>query len=368
MAGVTSEVSQAIRWATNLVTWTVTDASGNTNSCQQQVIVLDDTSCPRLRGIMTNVVMAAETNCQALMPDLTGTNYLLAVDNCSSVTVTQSVATNTLLGLGTNEVVLGVLDTAGNVVYCTNYVLVLDQTPPTITCPADLTVTNDPGQCGAVVHYAAPVGQDTCAGPVTTQVAGLASGSLFPVGKTTNLFKVTDVAGNSAEGGFVVTVDDTELPTDHVAHDQRGGGGGDELPGPDAGRHGDELPPRGGHCSSVTVTQSVATNTVLGLGTNEVVLGAFDAAGNVAYCTNYVLVLDQTPPTITCPTNIVVSADLGQCSASNVTWEVTASDNCAVTNLASDPPSGSTVPGGCDDGDVYGDGRQREHESGAPSR
>ena len=38
------------------------------------------------------------------------------------------------MSLGNNEVVLGVLNVAGNVAYCTNYVLVVDQTPPTISC------------------------------------------------------------------------------------------------------------------------------------------------------------------------------------------------------------------------------------------
>jgi hypothetical protein len=99
-------------------------------------------------------------------------------------------------------------------------------------------------------------------------------------------------------------------------------------------------------CSSVTVTQSVAANTALSLGRTEVVLVAFDAAGNASYCTNYVLVVDQTPPTLTCPAAMVVNADEGQCSKSNVTWEVTASDNCAVTNVVSEPPSGSTFPAG----------------------
>jgi hypothetical protein len=55
---------------------------------------------------------------------------------------------------------------------------------------------------------------------------------------------------------------------------------------------------------------------------------------------------EATMPSITCPTNIVVSADAGQCSRSNVTWDVAASDNCAVTNLVSEPPSGSTFPVG----------------------
>ena len=44
----------------------------------------------------------------------------------------------------------------------------------------------------------------------------LASGSAFPVGKTTNTFKVTDAAGNTATCSFVVTVTAnavTELPS-----------------------------------------------------------------------------------------------------------------------------------------------------------
>ena len=116
------------------------------------------------------------------------------------------------------------------------------------------------------------------------------------------------------------------------------------------------------YCSAVTVTQSVAPGTALGLGTNEVVLGAADAAGNVAYCTNHVAVADQTPPTLSCPANIIVQADAGTCSKSNVTWEVAASDNCGVANVVSEPPSGSTFPTGRHDGDVHSDGRQRQYQ------
>jgi hypothetical protein len=55
---------------------------------------------------------------------------------------------------------------------------------------------------------------------------------------------------------------------------------------------------------------------------------------------------DTTPPTMTCPTNIVVDVDPGQYTKSNVAWVVAATDNCAVTNLVSEPPSGSTFPWG----------------------
>jgi len=43
---------------------------------------------------------------------------------------------------------------------------------------------------------------------------------------------------------------------------------------------------------------------------------------------------------------LVLVADAGRCSRSNVTFTVSATDNCSVTNLVSSPPSGSTFPVG----------------------
>src|SRR5262249_59847811 len=59
-------------------------------------------------------------------------------------------------------------------------------------------------------------------------------------------------------------------------------------------------------------------------------------------CTFTVTVLDTQNPVITCPANLVLAADAGRCSRSNVTFSVSATDNCSVTNLVSTPASGST--------------------------
>ena len=45
-----------------------------------------------------------------------------------------------------------------------------------------------------------------------TQIAGLPSGSAFPVGVTTNTFRVTDIGGNTADCSFTVTVVDNQAP------------------------------------------------------------------------------------------------------------------------------------------------------------
>ena len=50
-----------------------------------------------------------------------------------------------------------------------------------VACPENVTVSNDPSQCGAVVNYPAPTASADC----TTVTCSPASGSFFPVGTTT---------------------------------------------------------------------------------------------------------------------------------------------------------------------------------------
>jgi hypothetical protein len=139
------------------------------------------------------------------------------IDNGSSdpegtVTLSLDITSFDCSNTGANTVTLTVTDEAGNTATCTATVTVEDNIPPAITCPADITQDNDPGICGAVVNYTAPVGTDNCTGSTTTQTAGLPSGSTFPVGTTTNTFVVTDASGNTASCSFDVIVNDTEDP------------------------------------------------------------------------------------------------------------------------------------------------------------
>src|SRR5207245_2630868 len=64
-----------------------------------------------------------------------------------------------------------------------------------------------------------------------------------------------------------------------------------------------------------------------------------DNHGASSSCTGMVVVVDTTPPTLDCPTNIVATNDAGQCSAT-VSFDLTASDNCGLASLTSDPASG----------------------------
>jgi hypothetical protein len=78
----------------------------------------------------------------------------------------------------------------------------------TLVCPANVTVSNDPGVCGAAVTYAPATTIGSC-GSLTYSVA---SGSTFPVGTTTVVATATRADGGNAACSFDVTVNDTQPP------------------------------------------------------------------------------------------------------------------------------------------------------------
>ncbi|MBB3838374.1 hypothetical protein FHS57_002379 [Runella defluvii] len=205
IAGLASGATFPVGVTTN--TFRVTDANNQTAECSFTVTVVDNepptVTCPATQ------TLALGLNCSALMPDYK--NLVTQSDNCGIKSVTQSPVAGTIVS-GNSTVTITVTDNSDNTSSCTFTVNVVDNTAPTITCPANITVNNTTGQCGAAVTYMAPVGSDNCSGAVTTQIAGLASGATFPVGVTTNTFRVTDANNQMAECSFTVTVVDAEAP------------------------------------------------------------------------------------------------------------------------------------------------------------
>ena len=62
-------------------------------------------------------------------------------------------------------------DAAGNSAQCNFTVTVVDNEDPTITCPGNVSVNNDAGNCSAVVAIAAPTTADNCAVTLTDLVS-----------------------------------------------------------------------------------------------------------------------------------------------------------------------------------------------------
>jgi cysteine-rich repeat protein len=115
--------------------------------------------------------------------------------------------------LGATLVTLTCTDSHGETAACSASVIVVDDTAPSISCPADQTAECVNGS--ANVTFADPTTSDNC-GPVTSSCAP-PSGSAFGLGANAVTCTAADPAGNSAACNFGVTIQDTTAPTVSVA-------------------------------------------------------------------------------------------------------------------------------------------------------
>jgi subtilisin-like proprotein convertase family protein len=183
----------------------------------------------------------------------------------------------------------------------------------TVTCPANVTQSNDPNQCGAVVTYPAPTTTGSC-GTVTCSPP---SGSFFPVGTTT--VTCTPSAGSSCS--FTVTVNDTQPPTitcpanANVVTSVCGGMSTVvNYPPPTASDN----------CPGVTAACVPPSGSTLPIGVTTVTCTATDAAGNTATCSFTVTVFnaclqDDNNPNIVLLWNTVTGAYSFCCNGTTYT-------------------------------------------------
>jgi hypothetical protein len=88
--------------------------------------------------------------------------------------------------------------------------------------------------------------------------------------------------------------------------------------------------------------------TVLGIGTYVVTVTATDEAGNMAVCTTTFTVQDTTPPVLTGPQSLILSADgNSQATVPDVVSRIIVSDNCTAANklLVDQSPAAGTLVG-----------------------
>ncbi len=207
-----------------------------------------------------------------------------------------------------------------------------DIEPPVLTCPEDMTVNTDPGQCGAVVDYVVTL-TDNCPGAVMSCIPF--SGSFMPLGTTTIDCAAVDTAGNYVECEFTITVEDHQSPElscpDSIVVSA--------TPGECTGAI-DYVPEVTDNCYGVNVSAFPSLDTEFEVGVTELLLIATDPAGNYDGCYIDVVVLDEESPVLTCPADIVVDNTPGECGA-EVDFDLLATDNCEVAVVTSNPPSGS---------------------------
>ncbi len=202
--------------------------------------------------------------------------------------IATGVGPTIVLPAGTHVIELIVTDLYSSAIDQVSITVVPDTEPPNITCPGNISVSNDLGQCGAIVTYSAPVGTDNCPGATTARIAGPASGSLFPVGTTTVTHRVTDANGNTAQCSFTVTVSDTEPPVITINGDNPQTVIRFSGPYVDPGASAND------NCDGMSaVDQIIGTVNTNATGSYTITYKETDAAGNMTVATRTVNVIDD---------------------------------------------------------------------------
>jgi HYR domain len=257
-----------------------------------------------------------------------------------SVSQSRGFSSGSSFPVGTTINTFDVTDIVGNSATCIFSITVANPLPPTITfCPAPRTVR----ACEAFVLYETPTAVSECGTSLTPLlVAGLESGSEFPIGTTSVMYTATDSSsGTEATCTFDITVAPAVAPTI-------------TCPAP----------------ISVTYCQA-AVNYVTPMGTNEcgetliptigglvsgstfpfgtttsVTFTATDSSTNTAAsCTLAVTVANPVAPTITCPADIAVTV----CNQRVTYTAPSSTSECEVSltpTLQSGIPSGALFPVG----------------------
>jgi hypothetical protein len=175
---------------------------------------------------------------------------------------------------------------------CSFTITVVDDEAPALTCPADITQANDPGQCAARVTWTIER-TDNC--PGVTLACNPMRNSDFPLGTTVVNCVATDAAGNQARCSFNVTVEDREAPAITCPSDIVQA----NDPGLCSAVVRYEVTATD-NCPGVTVECSPASGSTFDKGATTVECVATDGAGIRSRCSFTVTVEDREAPVVTC--------------------------------------------------------------------
>ncbi|HTL18408.1 MAG TPA: HYR domain-containing protein, partial [Patescibacteria group bacterium] len=258
------------------------------------------------------------------------------------------------LPLGTNVVTLKVSDPCGAYSKTNVTVIVVDNTPPTGSCPASATVSADSNCQAALPDFTRQVvATDNCTPSHSIAITqSPAAGTLLGLGQHPVTVTVTDGSGNSSVCTVLFTVVDKTAPTILSVPStftlSAGANCQAQVPNILADvAASDSCTP----ANQLIKSQNPAAGTLVGLGDQNIVVTVSDAAGNSATADVHFKVADTTAPSIlSAPSSVKISAD-GSCQGvvPNILSNILAMDNCTPVNqlvLTQNPAPGTVLAHG----------------------
>ncbi|MFZ4546173.1 MAG: gliding motility-associated C-terminal domain-containing protein, partial [Bacteroidales bacterium] len=189
-------------------TWTATDACGNSSTASQTINAQD---------ITAPVISALPATTTIDCPSTPVFAVATAIDACGSaftLDFNDVTTPGACSGLYSTTRTWTATDACGNSSTGSQTINVQDVTAPVLTCPSNISISNDVGVCSANIVVPQPMVVETCSSYILTnsfnQTAN-ASG-LYPSGTTNIIWTATDECGNINTCSMTVTVNDNEAP------------------------------------------------------------------------------------------------------------------------------------------------------------
>ncbi len=197
----------------NTVLLTVTDTSGNTDTCTAIVTIEDDTDPV---AVCQNITVQLDASGNAFIDaaDIDGGS----TDACGIASIS---ASNTLFNcnnVGSNSVLLTVLDTSGNIDNCSAIVTVEDTIAPNVICQ-DITLPLDASGTGFITVADIDGGSNDACG-ISSLTIDVTTFDCDDLGTNNVTLTATDIYGNVASCVAVVTVIDGIDPLVFCPSDQ----------------------------------------------------------------------------------------------------------------------------------------------------
>jgi gliding motility-associated-like protein len=198
VASVTNDAPAIYPIGTTTVTWTVTDASGNSATATQLVTVVDQTA-PVVTA-PANVTVTSNNFCEATGVDLGTPN---ATDNCTNnLTITNNAPAT--YPLGTTTVTWTITDAAGNVTTVDQTVTVIDETAPVVLLASTTVILDANGSATITFQDLDNGSTDNCG--IASAVLSQSDFDCSNVGNNIVSVTLTDNSGNQSTAQVMITV------------------------------------------------------------------------------------------------------------------------------------------------------------------
>ena len=332
-------------------TWTITDNSGNVATCDQDIFLLR----PDIDLVVfpTNVKLECGDGPFGFEETGEPTFMDMGLDHmCTLVSYyeddTTHICTNAFKIIRT----WNVLDWCSNETQESIQVIeVLDTEGPFVNCPAELIFGSDPtGNCTGTVFIEQPEARDVCSAALEFGVQwefGNSFGSVsgVPVGSHSITYLVTDACGNSSTCVGIIIVEDDDEPTaicDQFTQLSIPADGQGMICASDLDSGSSD------NCSSISLSIAMMSSQdfaecisydCLDAGrVDTLILQVTDDEGLSNFCMVQVEIVDKTPPSINCPSDITIACtdDINDLA---ITGAATAFDACLDTLFFTDEGS-----------------------------